>query len=296
MTKNPNFFDCNMTTIDEIAHYARCFPYSSDNKNDVWASPDFMLKIRKGGIEDHAILMACMMMGLKKTKSMIKYYEIANDMAENSEKYERDGTTTGFTPNSKTTPFPTLFPTTNGETTVSGVTPEKDIIITKMEERVSFPYENRVFVCLGKLKYTRVPHIWVMTVSDDYRDITFWEPKLFPKFELQGRVDDPEKLRNFLNGRYPDYDSVKRGKIIAKVEEESEDEDSTDNIQEKKRDLDEIKLRGINEDSIYEYNEGEDIYKDKQMNEKEHLLDGYAMVAKNDDDNLIKLKRKIKLL
>ena len=56
--KNPNFFDCNLKSLEEIAHYIKCFPYAvTDQRTDIWTSPDFLLKVRKGDIEDHSILM-----------------------------------------------------------------------------------------------------------------------------------------------------------------------------------------------------------------------------------------------
>ncbi len=63
--KNKNFFDCNISTLDEAAHYVRNIPFGVE-KGDVTVSPDFLLKTRKGDLDDHAILMACMMMGIKK--------------------------------------------------------------------------------------------------------------------------------------------------------------------------------------------------------------------------------------
>ena len=56
-SKNPNFFDCNLRTLEESAHYMRCFPFSlADNRNDIWTTPDFLLKTRKGDVEDHSVL------------------------------------------------------------------------------------------------------------------------------------------------------------------------------------------------------------------------------------------------
>lgn len=63
--KNRNFFDCNMKTLDEVAHYVRNFTFGTE-KEEVSVTPDFLLKTRKGDLDDHAILMACLMMGLKK--------------------------------------------------------------------------------------------------------------------------------------------------------------------------------------------------------------------------------------
>lgn len=176
--RNPNFWDCNLRTLDEIAHYTRCFPFSFEGKDDIWTSPDFLLKIRKGGVDDHAILMACLMMGLKKVKKQTRYFKM-------------DETTAGNTIDGDTT---------KGNSTTTGNTTMETPVISLVDTKVVFPYENKVFICLGKLRYKRQPHIWVMTLSDDYRDVTFWEPKLFYKFDLRGRIDEPETLKLFLEG------------------------------------------------------------------------------------------------
>lgn len=285
MTKDPNFFDCNLSTLDEVAHYVRCFPFLTEfYDSDVWSSPDFMLKIRKGTVEDHTILMACLMMGLKRTKSQIKYYEIANDP------YLGNNSLSPSTPKHKMSRVTTSGMVTNGvtagniNTSTSTVSPEYDIVITKMYDKISFPYEHRVFVCYGKLKVTKEPYTWVMTVSDDFRDITFWDPKLFNKYELQGRIDDADKLKNFLLGKYPDYDAVKRGKVIHPVQEESDEDDDNEETR-KKMDLEAIKLKGINEDSVLEYKESDDFYRDQQMFEKEVLPLDIDIVARSEEDN-----------
>lgn len=178
MSKDPNFFNSNINTLDEVAHFTRCFPYPSEQEatdTDIWASPDFMLKIRKGSLEDHTILMASLMLGLKKTKSKIKYHREDN-------------------------PDETILTRNPLEITKNGISPTGDIIVTHQYEKQVFPYENRVFVCLGKLKYSKIPYMWVMTISDDYRDVIFWDPKVNQKFELKGRIENQDKMRNFLNG------------------------------------------------------------------------------------------------
>jgi hypothetical protein len=275
--KDANFFDCNLRTLDEIAHYIRCIPYSAaDSSNEIWASPDFTLKVRKGSVEDHAILMASLMMGLKKSKGRVKYHE---------EEVTGKGS-------NKDTLSMTSATNTDSSVTPSKKTPETELVISMMNEKVVFPYEHRTFVCLGKLKVTREPYIFIMTISDDYNDVTLWDPKLFHKYELQSRVDDSTKLKNFLLGKYPDYECVKAGKTVVPVLEES-DEDDDDLPKKKPKDMEEIVLRGVHEDSVLEYQNDDDIYKDNQMNEKDHLLIDYDIVAKNDDDNaFIKLKCK----
>jgi hypothetical protein len=296
ISRNPNFFDYNLETLDEIAHYTRCFIFSND-KNDIWMSPDNMLKNKKGNIQDHAIFMASLMMGLKKTKTnRIKYYEVASNLLENKE--SGSGTKTKGIDNLNNYLVTINNTSKNGMNTSVNTT--KNSINTKvfdknkiLEEKNIFPYENRTFVCLGKLKHTKAPYAWVMTFSEDYKDVTFWDPKLFTKFEMKGRVEDTIKLKNFLNGVFPDYNSVRRGNI-ENIPEEDESFDEADKKPPRKKDIDEINLRGLRDDSRLEYDEGEDLYRDTQMNEKEHLLVEWDGVAKNDqeDDGHIKFKCK----
>jgi hypothetical protein len=36
--------------------------------------------------------------------------------------------------------------------------------------------EDRVFVCLGRARYTGQPHAWVMTLSKEFEHVILWEP------------------------------------------------------------------------------------------------------------------------
>jgi hypothetical protein len=47
---------------------------------------------------------------------------------------------------------------------------------------------DRVFVCLGKLREKKKHHAWVMTINKTFDEITFWEVNRHRKFTLQGRV------------------------------------------------------------------------------------------------------------
>ncbi|CAD8197148.1 unnamed protein product [Paramecium octaurelia] len=60
--------DIRIKNLHEMCHFVRNIPFISDSfsKNDVWRSPDFLLKIRKGFIHDHAILGACLFMGFER--------------------------------------------------------------------------------------------------------------------------------------------------------------------------------------------------------------------------------------
>jgi hypothetical protein len=247
--KNANFFDCNMNTLDEIAHYVRCFPYAIDEKADIWATPDFTLKIRKGGVSEHAILMASMMMGINKREQNVANKDELNRV--NDKNKAAENTTTG---------------TSTGTSTIS-----KDPKAPK--EKQMYPYENRVFVCMGKLKITRATHMWVMTVSEDFSDITFWDTKLSVKYDLIGRVDDPDKLKNFLNAKYPDYASVVQGKVMEK-EETEEEEESKEHERPKYDDRKPIDRCDYNNDS--------DIFAGGNViGDEEILLDEYHNAGKN---------------
>ena len=58
-----------MKGIHELCHFVRNIQFIQDSfsKVDVWRSPDFMLKVRKGFIHDHAILAACLLMGFERS-------------------------------------------------------------------------------------------------------------------------------------------------------------------------------------------------------------------------------------
>lgn len=60
---NPN--DISVKTLHELVHFVRNIPFIGDSfsKREVWMSPDFMLKIRKGFPHDHAVLAACLFLG-----------------------------------------------------------------------------------------------------------------------------------------------------------------------------------------------------------------------------------------
>ena len=96
-----------------------------------------------------------------------------------------------------------------------------------------------------------------MSISKDYRDITFWDPKLFVQFELKGRVKDPEKLKNFLNGKYANYEFVNKN-ILDDGPQKNKNEEKNQK-KTKRADLDNVVLKGQNNDSIVEYVSDDDI-------------------------------------
>lgn len=277
---NPFFHDYNLTTLDEIAHFVRCFPINLDSKGDVWSSPDYVVKVRKGGLEDHAILMACLMLGLKKIKK-ITLEELEGDL-NNSTKNpisEKEGAITSKTKTTNTE-------TTKGNTAKGGTTVGQTPMQVETTIAEVFPYENRVFVCVGKLKFQKQRHTWVMTIGDDYRDITFWDPKMFYKFNLYGRVLEPDKLRNFLMGKYLDYESIKAG-VAVNAEEEDDIDESHESIKQDKSDYEDKILPLLNDSAIVRY-EDEKLYKDNILNENEILIQNYGVTNDNAKTNFLK--------
>ncbi|TNV87010.1 hypothetical protein FGO68_gene4983 [Halteria grandinella] len=76
-------------TLTEIAHFVRCLPFREGafllgGRDRVWASPDFMLKMRVGSVEEHAILLASMFRACK-------FEEVADLPGNESEKKGRKG-------------------------------------------------------------------------------------------------------------------------------------------------------------------------------------------------------------
>jgi len=271
---NPNFFDCNITTLDEVAHFVRCFPFPSDLKNDIWSSPDFMLKLRKGNVEEHAILMACLMCGLKKTNIKIKSLEDLNN--ENANNNSNTPNTKDGSQNSE------LIDTTNNNNNENdSLINTNDVVI---EDNDTFPYENNIFVCQGKLKETKQPYTWVMSISLDCKTITFWDPKLNLKFVLKGRIKDPIKMKRFLNCQCKTYEDLEKG-ITTEENKDNKKKKKKKEKKQYKKDIEQIVLKGENEDSIVRY-ENDDDFNDNLANESQSE-NGRSIIAKNMIDDKI---------
>lgn len=50
--------DTELESLQDLAHYVRCIPFTESDYNDVWYSPDFFLALRRGSLIDHALLLA----------------------------------------------------------------------------------------------------------------------------------------------------------------------------------------------------------------------------------------------
>lgn len=263
--KNRNFFDCNLRTLDEAAHYVRNYTFGAE-RNDVTVSPDFLLKTRKGDLDDHAILMACLMMGIKKeTVGKKKKKEQLLDA------------------NDFTIPGPTKGAASTNTTTDGAKTTQDK------EEKDVFPYENRVFVCMGKMKNLRVDHLWIMTIDDNYKDITFWDPRVSVKYQLKGRIKDPKLLKRFLNREIKNKRELENNEPVP-IQEDEGDEDDEELLKKKKMNdiFDDRLPNGEGEDDINDYSLGQDSY-EVFAHDINVVVKDYELI--NNEDDAIKMKK-----
>lgn len=277
--KNRNFFDCNIKTLDEAAHYVRCFPFCAE-KGDVTVTPDFLLKTRKGDLDDHAILMACLMMGLKKEnfESKRNKKNKINNLQNNLdyEDFNYGGTTNAGTPSKDA-----------NNTTTDGINNKNNIEAIK--ERDVFPYENRVFVCLGKMKNLGIAHLWIMTIDDNYRDITFWDPRVNAKFTLKARVKEPLFLKRFLNRQAKNRQDLESDESAIEEQKDSIDEDDELLKKKKLNDMfDDHRPNGENEDDFNNYSIRNDSY-NEFGNDLDMIVKDIDMV--NNPEEVIRLKK-----
>lgn len=65
---------------------------------------------------------------------------------------------------------------------------ENSQLLKKPKNDDSSGLNDRVFICLGKLRETGQPHTWVMTLNRTYDQVTFWETAAEKKYVMMGRV------------------------------------------------------------------------------------------------------------
>ena len=51
--------------MSEVAHLIRCIPFKNYENIKIWSSPDFLLTLRIGSIDEHVLLMASMFSAIK---------------------------------------------------------------------------------------------------------------------------------------------------------------------------------------------------------------------------------------
>jgi hypothetical protein len=94
-----------------------------------------------------------------------------------------------------------------------------------------------------------------MTIDDNYKDITFWDPRFSAKYHLKGRIENPKRLKRFLNREATNYANLEDEAIEAPPKEESFDEG--ENLLKKKRNndlMDDIIPLGYGDEDVYDYN------------------------------------------
>ena len=227
------FFNSNLHSLSEIAHFVRCIPFQKELNEEIWSSPDFLIKTKKGNTSEHSIIMACLMMGLREQsinkKDLISKKEIKINSKES--------------------------------------TSESNSSSPQKFNQSNFPFERRIFVCIGTLKESLEPHTWVMAISSDCKDITFYDPKIVSNKTLKNRVQEPKKLQSFLDGYYETYSSIeedrKRETKIIKGE--------IMGLKEKREKIEKLNLKGEKENSFALYN-NEDDFKDSFKNETMSIM------------------------
>jgi len=74
-----------------------------------------------------------------------------------------------------------------------------------------------VFVCMGTLDYLpsndiRKKHMWVMTISDDLRDVQFYDPYLKKEFYLKDRIEDRQMMQWYMTAKIVNFEAIKSKK------------------------------------------------------------------------------------
>lgn len=131
---------------EHIAYFVSSIPFDPNEHNEIWASPDFLIAMGKGDIEEHALLLANLLMG--------------------SEEIDQSG----------------------------GLFSKKSTIP---------PLSSRVFVCIGTLKESHRPHVWVMTIEKNCKDVTFWEASTGKSKRLERRIEQSTELSEYLRRAEP---------------------------------------------------------------------------------------------
>mmetsp|Transcript_7155 Transcript_7155/g.13106 ORF Transcript_7155/g.13106 Transcript_7155/m.13106 type:complete len:873 (+) Transcript_7155:138-2756(+) len=163
----------NTNSLKAISHWVSLIPYSQNASSDIWTSPEFLMAMGKGDVEEHALILTCLFLGF------------------------RD---------------PSLEP----------LDMKSKFKLSKSEETKVAAFDQRVYCVVGSLKLRKTSHIWVMTIDEDYRGVTFWETTTNKTYHLDRRVQEPDSLKNYLT-----FGTVKEDilKVIKTTDIEIEPED-----------------------------------------------------------------------
>ena len=153
----------DMTTLTALGHYVHCFPFyeTKADVNEV-TPPNFMMTKRSGNNFEHAIMLACTMMGMKDDPVV---------MAEHEERRQQ------------------YLKQVNRRDDLAEDGNEAD----ENEVLNYVPIRDRVFVCIGLIDKPKTKEYWTMTYSADLKDVTFWDPRQNLSFKLPGRVEHGER-------------------------------------------------------------------------------------------------------
>eukprot|EP00826_Nyctotherus_ovalis_P047706 TRINITY_DN5528_c0_g1_i8.p1 TRINITY_DN5528_c0_g1~~TRINITY_DN5528_c0_g1_i8.p1 ORF type:complete len:538 (+),score=176.90 TRINITY_DN5528_c0_g1_i8:1349-2962(+) len=200
-------YDHKIRMLGEVAHYVRSIPYTPTHQN-FWVAPSTTLAIRKGTGIDHAILMASLFLGcsfevfadLRKAFRALRAKEKralkGNDKAKHGLRYYEDQM-------QKLLKKEKLTIEKNDKTVDDEDEEEENERSEEDNEEGEggsdeIPLNNRVFICVGTDKAKKEQCLWVMTFNKECNVITLWDPRCHAQYQMNARVKDVEKLREFL--------------------------------------------------------------------------------------------------
>ena len=190
-------------TLEETLHFVRCIPYNKVPNHMILSTPDFFLASKSGDVEEHALLLASLFMGnVTETKEDIKRLEAEKKAAEEEMK---NGKKKKKKPKKMKESKKIKKPKKKGKKGKKGkamLEEEKEEALNdenKTEEKN--PIENRVFICIGTLKKTKMLHAWVMIIDKDFKTVRMFESRNGANYTLKYRTHmlEREKLKKFLN-------------------------------------------------------------------------------------------------
>ena len=227
-------------TLKEHAYFVSLIPFTN-LQGDIWNSPEFLMHMKKGEADDHAIILSSLLMSVKKEfkdpNETRSDEDITVQKVSESSKQKDLKTSSNFSPKTQAS-------TKRGK--------------SKKFEVEEGDMEKRVFVCLGSLKQRRTRQVWVMTIDEDYGGVRFWEGCNNSSYHLERRVDQPDYLRRYLDKEdvnyrvlFPEAPKVEEKKKesvdsdIEPMDESSEDSEESfeeEEVKDKTRKLGELRI------------------------------------------------------
>lgn len=239
-----NPYDQKIRTMQEAAHFARCFPYDWTPRT-FWVSPDGTIAMQKGSIFDHTLLMASLFLGcgfetfdklIKKIEKLKKAKEGKKKKKPVSKKHnisffdkELEYVEKGYAleieqdslinPNEgKGGKAKTVVSAKSekGEGEGEGEDEDADEGMTEVDAQLQeeleelpdeVPLQNRVFVCMGSDKVKKAQYAWVMVFDPECANVTLYDPLCHTEYYLPRRVKKKDFLKEFLKFK-PNKDGI----------------------------------------------------------------------------------------